>query len=239
MKHIAIPLHQFASKDQRIVVGIPMYRMVSASWLYSWWSMDKTPCVGLVSVEGARLPLAMTRLTSAAFASFPQWEWFVVLEDDVIPPPDAFARVAAYDDKYDIVTALHFGHEEPYRTLAFTRRESVEKSSSGHVAGFLHECLTPDETRGMVENPGVYEVDAVPMGFTAIRRRVLENWPQDVLMWQPSTPMAGQDIHFCLEAKKQGYSIWVDSSLRCGHLSEVAVGYGHHALTNGGQSQYK
>lgn len=79
----------------------------------------------------------------------------------------------------------------------------------------------------MADNPGMHEVDAVAMGFTAIRRRVLERWDRSVPMWQPLPPMVGQDLHFCHEARKQGWRVWVDSGLRCAHLSELAVDYSH------------
>jgi len=216
VKRIAVPLHDFVTARQKVVVGLPMYRQVSAAWLFNWWRMEKQACVGLVSVEGARLPLAMTRVVEDALRKFDGWQWLVVLEDDVVPPVDAFDRVAEYSDKYDIVTGLHFGHEPPYRVLAFEQ------------AGGKYEYFRPEVVRGWVENPGFYEVDAVPMGFTAIGRHVLEEWDPGVLMWQPDVPGAGQDVHFCKEARKQGRRIWVDSGLRCAHLSEVPIDYSHH-----------
>lgn len=221
VKRIAVPLHDFVTDEQKVVVGLPMYRQVSSAWLFNWWRMWTRSCVGLVAVEGARLPVAMTRVVEDALRKFDGWRWLVVFEDDVVPPVDAFDRVAGYGDEYDVVTGLHFGHEPPYRVLAFEQ------------AADSYEYVSAETVRAWVEEPGVYEVDAVPMGFTAIARRVLEDWDPGVLMWQPDVPGAGQDVHFCKEARKQGYRIGVDSGLRCAHLSEVPVDYSHHQAAGG------
>lgn len=213
MRKISVPLQSFVTGGKKIVVASPMYRQVSVSWLYNWMLMDKSDCVGWVSTEGVYLPIAMTALVEMAFDKFPAWDRLVIFEDDVTPPLDALSRVSQYSDEYDIVTALHFMHEPPHRVLAFERQ------------GDKHVCLSAEATRHIADNPGMHEVDAVPMGFTAISRRVLEQWHPGVLMWQPTVPLAGQDVHFCMEAKRQGFRVWVDSALRCGHLTELPIGY--------------
>jgi hypothetical protein len=209
---MAVPLQICATDSPgQIVVALPMYRQVSVAWFYHWLRMIKNPCVGLVSIEGVYLPLAMTTLVETALNKFRRWDWLVVLEDDILPPLDAFERVNGYGSEHDIVGSVNMTHEPPYRVIAFQGEDRYE-----HLMSEL-------ETEWL-SRPGLYEVDAVSMGFTAINRRVLEKWNADVPMWQPLPPMGGQDIHFCHEAKRQGFSVWLDSGMRCGHLTETTVG---------------
>jgi hypothetical protein len=218
VKRIAIPLHKTVTADQTLVVACPMYRHLSVAWWYNWELMEKRPCAGLVSIEGVHLPLGMRRLVETAYEKFVGWDRLVVLEDDVAPPPDAFERIALYDDAYDIVGSFHVKHDRPHQLMAWRYRP-------GNGSRYQH--VTDDEVRTMAATPDLHEVDGVAMGFTSIHRRVLDNWDHDrAPMWQPLPPMEGQDLHFCHEAKKQGFRVWMDSGLWCDHLTEVPIGYG-------------
>jgi hypothetical protein len=222
VKRIAIPFHQHVTADQTIVIACPMYRQLPVSWLFNWWrlqaggQMGLSHCIGLVAVEGARLPIAMQRIVSTALQKFPTLEWLVVWEDDIEPPLDAFDRVASYDDRFDIVGSLNFMHEPPYRPTAFTLGGTETEPTFDHVP--------PEVLRAWVADPGLKQVDAVAMGFTAIRRRVLDA-VDPVQMWQPVWPMQGQDIQACWTAGKQGFRVALDPQMHCGHLTERSIGY--------------
>jgi hypothetical protein len=215
VKLVAIPLQQFVTAGPKIVVGLPMYRQVSVTWLTRWLQIDKQPCTGLVLVEGVRLPIAMKAITETAFRKFPDWDWLTIYEDDILPPPDAFQRIINYPDICDIVGSLNHMHNPPHPANAYTLHN--------RDATPIYKNITPGTLHNWTNPPGLHEVDAVAMGFTAIRRHTLQNWNSDTPMWQPIPPIQGQDIHFCHEAKKQGNTIWLDTAMQCGHLTEVEV----------------
>lgn len=203
---------------QKIVVAFPLYRQVPASWFQNWFEMDIASVAAVVSIEGAVLTEAMGELVKSAFVKCPDFDRLVVFEHDVFPPTNAFSRIAQYEDQ-DIVGGMTFGHGFPHHLMVGTRVQ-VEP------AKFCPP--TADVIRRWAESPALYEVDAVAMGFTAIRRQVFENWDPTVEMWKPTPPMVGHDLHFCSEAKKQGFKVWVDSGIRCGHLSTTLIGYPHN-----------
>lgn len=72
---------------------------------------------------------------------------------------------------------------------------------------------------------GLKQVEAVGLGFTLIKREVLEAlapiqdfYPcrEDI---EPETGQAlGEDVFFCLEAKKKGFQVWLDLDVKVGHL---------------------
>lgn len=206
---ISIRLNKFNTDDQNILVAMPLYKQVPVSWFLNWSAMDKSRCTELLALEGVYLPRAMDQLVKTALKR-PDWEWFVSFEHDMLVPTDAFDRVASYPDHCDIVSATYFEHGKPYGIMAWDRVDGVFHQLSSTWA---HQALN---------TPRLYEVDGVPMGFTAIRRRVLEEWDGSS-MWH--SDQRTHDLQFSLEAKRQGRSIWLDTALRCGHLSEVSIDY--------------
>ena len=198
----------------KIVVGFPLYRQVSSNWLLTWLQLNKNHVAGVVASEGAYLTHAMEALVSLAFKACPDFDRFVVYEADMIPSRDAFDRIAQEHDGHDIVGSVYFQHVYPHKLMAWNQPDPP-----------LFEPLDKDVAEDMINNPGLYEVGGVAMGLTSISREVLENWDPRVEMWKPTPPLVGHDLHFCNEARKQGFKVWLDSGLGCGHLTERPVGY--------------
>lgn len=202
--------------SEKLVVAFPLYRQVPVSWFFQWLQMDQQNVAATVGTEAMYLPAAMNLLVDMAFEQCPDFDRLVVFEHDMIPPADAFARIGQYHDEHDIVGSVYFRHDWPHHVMAWMQVEPP-----------FFSPLTAEMTKYMVENPALYEVDGVAMGFTAIHRRVFENWDRNVPMWDPIPPLIGHDLHFCNEAKKQGFKVWLDSGIGCGHLTLVPIGYGH------------
>lgn len=201
---------------QKIVVAWPLYRQVPVAWLFQWTKMDKSHVAAVVGTEAMYIELAMNQLVDAAYAECPDFDRLVVMEHDMIPPLNAFERIAQYRDEHDIVGTMYFKHDWPHHVMAWMQ-----------VQAPYYSPLTAEVTKTMIDTPALYEVDAVAMGFTAIRREVFEKWDRSVSMWKPTPPLVGHDLHFCNEAKKQGFKVWVDSGIGSGHLTLVPIGYPH------------
>lgn len=212
---------------QKIVVAWPLYRTVPVQWLFNWTQAEReygANIAAVVGTEAVYLPMAMHQLINEAFRKCPDFDRLVVMEHDMIPPVNAFERIAQYSDEHDIVGTMYFKHDWPHHVMAWMQ-----------VKAPYYSPLTAEVTKQMVDTPALYEVDAVAMGFTAIRRQVFEDWNPDVPMWDPTLPLVGHDLHFCNEAKKpqhgpnkdQAFKVWVDSGIGCGHLTTLPIGYGH------------
>jgi hypothetical protein len=176
--------------------------------------LDKTPVVETFAVRKMYLAAAMGKMCESAVMSELPWTRMVVYEADMMPPHDALTRIAAYpDDQLDIVGAVYFQHSAPHAPVFY------DQTDEEHFKA-LHRSQVDE----MMAAPGLYPVDAVGMGFTSIHRRVLQNWDPDVLMWGGETEL-GHDMWFCREAKRQGFTVHVDSGIACGHLTEVPITY--------------
>src|SRR6478672_10286911 len=52
------------------------------------------------------------------------YEWLILIEDDTIPPPDAFIRFNEYirDAKYPVVSGLYFTRSDPAEPMTYRGR---------------------------------------------------------------------------------------------------------------------
>jgi len=196
------------------VVAFPLYKNLPTQWFSNWLAMKKTHVIGTVTTEAMYLPQAMELIVQRAFEIAPDLDQIIVMEHDMIPPLDGLDRMAMYGPEHDIVGTVYTGHEYPFHYMAWMQVDPPRFSP-----------LTRSIMKEWVDNPGLYRLDGVAMGFTAISRRVFTEWPEDVPMWVPTPPMVGHDLHFCNEAKKAGFSTWLDSGIGSGHLTLVPIGH--------------
>lgn len=205
------------------VVAFPMYKQVPVPWFFNWLKMQKTHVIGTVATDGMYLPQAMETLVARAFEIAPDFDQLVVLEHDMMVPLDGLDRMAQYGDEHDIVGTVYTTHEYPHHYMAWMQIDPPRFSP-----------LTRSIMKAWVDEPGLYEIDGVAMGFTAISRKVFCEWNPNVPMWVPTPPMVGHDLHFCNEAKKaqhgpnrdQSFKVWLDSGIGSGHLTLVPIGHG-------------
>ena len=65
------------------------------------------------------------------------------------------------------------------------------------------------------EWPGLCEVVATGMGCIAIKREVFEKIGSE---WFNYLPTAGEDVSFCKRVADAGYTIWLDPTVKIGHV---------------------
>lgn len=210
--------------DQRkLIVGFPLYKQVPAAFFMNYLNMDKREVVYTIAINGVYTPTAMQQMVDSALRigkddPGAQWERLVVLEHDMIPPADGFARMASYGPDKHIVCAMYFQHYPPHLAIAM----GPKNDGSGSVMP-----IGPDIVAVMAQTPALYEVSAVGLGFTAIHRDVLEQWDKSIPMFSVDGNMS-HDVWFCLRAREQGFNVFVDSAIQCDHLTEAAIGLNHN-----------
>jgi hypothetical protein len=131
------------------------------------------------------------------------------LDDDVIPPPDVFGRLARHNA--DIVSGLYHRRQEPICPVAM-------KIDAQGQPQWVTSWSPPD---------CVLEVDLVGAGCLLIHRRVLERMPRPWFEWEigrgdidPAKKRGAmsEDFAFCMNAKRAGFKVHLDTSIRCDHV---------------------
>jgi hypothetical protein len=208
---------------RKLILGFPLYKQVPAAFFMNYLNMDKREVVYTIATNGVYTPTAMQQMVNSCLKitkddTGSQWERLVVMEHDMIPQEDGLTRMAGYGPDKHIVCAMYFQHYPPHLAIAM----GPKNDGSGSVMP-----IGPDIVKVMANTPGLYEVSAVGLGFTAIHRDVLEQWDRSVPMFSVEGNMS-HDVWFCLRAREQGFNVFVDSGIQSGHLTEAAIGIHHN-----------
>jgi hypothetical protein len=196
----------------KLMVAFPLYHQVPAKWFSHWLNMDRADVMGTSTVDGVYITSAMDMLVSSAL-EHDGWDRLVIYEADMLPPLDALCRAARYAPECDVVGSMYFRHEPPHNAVVY-----VEDRPSRS-----YDPITAATVKAWCDDPGVYRCDAVGFGFTTIGRRLLENWDPDVPMFSLDNTFGSHDLWFCHHARWQGFGVFVDSGVCCGHLTLAPV----------------
>jgi GT2 family glycosyltransferase len=129
----------------------------------------------------------------------------IFLDADMVYPPDTITQLLSHDK--DIVGALTFKRWPNFEPLLF--------------AGDEHNMYLIDPIP-----EGVVKVTATGTGCLMIKTSVFDNmeYPWFEFSSENGKPV-GEDINFCYNAKKVGYEIYVDTTIRTEHLCNTRVNW--------------
>lgn len=172
-------------------------------------------------MRSVRLPISAARNLHADFALDNGYDWIMQLDDDATFPPDVIKRLLSHQK--DVVCALAYQRKPPHLTCAFELGENgvmgeplegIENTGlrKVDVSGFHCSIMRTDVIRRMRE--GVKDTDG----------KVIVPGTRHYYGWFSNTEIkVGEDFAFCLNAKKVGIQIHVDTSLISGHIGSPVV----------------
>jgi hypothetical protein len=129
----------------------------------------------------------------------------------MVLPRDALRKHAQHTA--DIVGSVYFQHHGKHRPNCLFR------DPESQMVGFPEPSLIPY----MLSDPGLWRCNSVGFGCTSISRRVFDSWDYEIPLFmteREGTTETGHDLWFCSNAEKQGFEVWLDTSILCGHLTE-------------------
>jgi hypothetical protein len=191
------------------------------SWItsdrHSWLGPDEN--IGQFIIQGHVLTLQRNECIRNMAG-----DWILFIDDDMTWQPNAIRRLVETQREHDLdmVGALCFQRGEPYQPTLYMR----EQATSGNYV-FLEDW----------ERDSVVEVDATGMAFVLITKRLLEriagefpsleartskgSRPPSYFRWDEKG--FGEDMTFCQDVMKAGGRIFVDTSIKTGHIGEHTI----------------
>jgi hypothetical protein len=145
------------------------------------------------------------------------WPYVMTLEDDNLPPCDAFVRLheTIRETGADAVSGLYFTKGDYQMPMAYG--DPDEFRSTGKLD------FRPRDVRECVAAGKTMEVNGIAMGCalwkTDLFRQINGPWFQTVADVSPFGPVGfTQDLKFCDKAKRLGKKFYVDCRVKVGHL---------------------
>jgi hypothetical protein len=192
-----------------VLLAILTREIVTTKWALGLRNLALPGSSGIVVKTGA--PFDVARNAACADALGAGFQSVLFLDDDVIPPGDVYSRLARHNQ--DIVSGLYYRRHDPICPVAMTLDPQGQ-------AQWVTSWTPPNS---------LLEVDLVGAGCLLIHRRVLERTPRPWFEWEigkgdPSTQKdrgrgaMSEDFAFCMNAKRAGFKVHLDTSIRCDHV---------------------
>jgi hypothetical protein len=132
------------------------------------------------------------------------YNWLFFLDDDVVVPHDTIDRLIAHGR--DIVSGIYYRRADPIVPVMMVEADPKPVWATQFTPG------------------NVVAVDLVGSGCLLIHRRVLERVEKPWFEWLldrddiEESQKCSEDFAFSRKAKKAGFEILVDTSIKCQHI---------------------
>lgn len=206
-----------------ILIGLPTGGSLS-------WEFFKTfmGCVNLLPEEGHSV-VEFTRWQNIVQARNMivkkllegNYSHLFFMDSDMNFPENSLSRLLNFN--LDIVGGLYCLKTPPFNTTIFKGNDvDLPKEKGSYLKnGKAWSTINPEN------GAGVIEVSAIGTGCLLIKRKVFETLDYPYFWYEQSPDgeeeMMTEDIVFCIKAKKAGFKIHCDTSIKCGHLGLGSV----------------
>lgn len=144
--------------------------------------------------------VAQTRNMMMDYAIKYGYDYVLTIDGDMVIPPDTLSKL--YSHNVDVVGGLY-------------------RQRSGDIPEFY--ISGKRGTKDIAYEPRLLEVDGIGMGCALIKTSVAKAVGYPYFVYEDTQAYGktlSEDYNFCYKAKGKGFGIYLDTSIRCGHLSE-------------------
>lgn len=130
------------------------------------------------------------------------------IDDDTVPPPDVFTKLVAHN--VDMVTGIYPMRNFPHQNIIFDRAESDGRC--------WHHWVEDGKGEGLIP------LVAAGLGAVLIKTEVFRGMEKPwITLGELESDHWCDDISFFMRARKAGFKLFGDLSVRCGHMATVTV----------------
>lgn len=193
----------------KTLIAVPCMDMVSAPFAQSLATLGKSGDCVVSFIIGSLIYESRDKLAKQAISLGADYVlWF---DSDMLIPADTMQKMVKHmQDGKDFVTGLYFRRRSPYTPVIFSK---LDIDGNGCTWDNYNEY--PKDS--------VFEVEGCGFGCVMIKTEVLiDVASKEGKIFEPVNGM-GEDLAFCHRARKNGYKIYCDSSIKLGHCGQVMV----------------
>lgn len=186
----------------KIYIAIPCMETMPVDFVVSLERLRRIDTTTVNFLSGSLVYDARDRL--AANAVMLNYDYILWLDSDMAFGSDLLTRLMKdIDEGKDFVTGLYYRRRAPFTPVVYTKIDPFEE---------LDEI--PDE---------MFEVDGCGFGCVLMKVSMLKDIIDKEHNCFVPLPGHGEDLSFCIRAKRQGYKLWCDPSLKLGHIGTQIV----------------
>ena len=190
----------------KILIGIPSMDMVSVHFCRSLVTLQKLENCSVSFVIDSLIYSARNEICRQALKD--NYDYVLWLDSDMVFPPETIAKLLA--DGKNIVTGLYYRRQPPYSPVIYSKLEI-----SGNICE-QEGYASPPEALFPVAGCGF---GCLLLNTDILRRMEAENGPT----WFAPMGNVGEDLAFCIRARRLGETIWCDPGIKLGHVGHIII----------------
>ena len=132
--------------------------------------------------------------------------WLLMLDDDMLVPPDLVNRLLAHDK--DVCGALYYQRGGSYHPV-------IMLQAPGPDGTRIPRFIPPMHT--IIQEPGLYPVDVIGGGCMLFKVDIFRKLMPPYFWWEHTL---GTDLAICGRLSEAGVQVWCDTSVELGHLKQ-------------------
>ena len=189
----------------KVLLGMPSVGMIPAKTVISLLQTVERGKVEPVIVTGSLIYDSRDQI--ATYAVNEGYDYVLYADSDMVFSAGDLKMLLAHNT--DIVSGLYVTRKGEKKNVAYTEvHKRVNEPFKAPV--LVHDTL----------DTGYGKIAAVGFGFCLIRTEVLKTmFNKYKSLFEPKWGF-GEDIAFCVRARKCGYEIWLDRDVKLGHVGE-------------------
>lgn len=212
---------------KKILIAVPCMDMVSARFAQSLATLRKVGQCTVSFLIGSLVYDSRNKLAGLAMQM--EADYIMWFDSDMVFRPDTLERMMDVLDKHpeiDILSGLYVKRGAPFTPVLFSKLDVKEDG------GIDFEDVTevPEE---------LFEVAGCGFGGVLMKTDCLYDIAgmEDGGMWFTPIAGAGEDVAFCIRARKCGYKIYCDPSIDFGHMAYAPVTKDFYKAVKEGDNQ--
>lgn len=191
----------------KVFIAIPCLDMIDVDFVKSLVDLNtKGLEVSINFLAGSLVYVAREDLTKAAIESGA--DYVLWLDSDMVFPAETLIDMIR--DDVDIVSGLCFRRKTPYTPTIYKK---------------IRIGITENEVEEYNDYPydKLFNVEGVGGACLLVKTKVLKECIDNFnACWLP-LKCFGEDISFCIRARKLGYTVYCDSRIKIGHIGKAIV----------------
>lgn len=205
----------------KVLLGMPTVGKIPIKTVGSLLATVKKDVVDLMMVEGSLVYDARDEIAKHAVEN--DYDYILFADSDMIFSGDDLTKLLYHDA--DICSGLYLTRHGENRNVAYT------KVMRRRIFPFRESRMIYDTLRS-----GYGEIAGIGLGFCLIKTSVIKSMLKRYKsLFEPQWGM-GEDIAFCIRARKCGYKIMIDRDVKLGHIGETV--YTAQTILNADCMQY-
>lgn len=192
----------------KIFVAIPCMEDMPVDFVKSLTRLERVGQTSINFSVGSLVYASRDYLAQSAVAE--KSDYILWLDSDMVFDSDLLIDMMNSIEDRDFLTAVCFRRKAPFSPVIYKK---IRMGFEGEAETEAYDDY-PDE---------MFEVDACGMAAVLMKTEMAADIiAKDKQLFAP-LPGYGEDVSFCIRAKKHGYKLWADPKLNVGHIARMVA----------------